>query len=369
MKRRKIINQVAVGAASFSLAACKSESRFRLSTSEKIEQPTLEWQMATSWPITLKNTLYGGVEALCNRISELTDGRLKITPHPADEITPALEVLDAVQNEKVECGHTAGYYYLDKNPALAFSTSIPFGLNFKQQSAWLQAGGGLELIRSVYADFNVINFPAGSTGNQMGGWFKQEITTPADLTGLKMRLPGLGGQVMQRLGVEIKELPPAELVTALEKGDIDAAEWTSPVDDEQLGLNQAAQFYYYPGWQEPGVTFDLIVNQNAFAQLPKNYQQAIYTASLEANATILALYENLNAQALPRLLNNGTKLVAFSPEILTAASQKTFEILEEYASKNSSFKKIYEQWKSFRQEIYQWHSIDELSYNQFVFNT
>lgn len=368
MKRRKLISQIAVGTASAAtLAACGSETRFSKSKAQQVDQPLIEWQMATSWPKSFQETIYGGVEVLCNRISQLTNGRFKITPSPAGEIVRPQEVLNAVQKRKVECGHTAGYYYIDKNPALAFSSTVPFGLNTKQQNAWLNAGGGLELIRKVYADFNTINFPAGSTGNQMGGWFKQEVKSLFDLKGVKMRLPGLGGEVMKRLGVEVQDLPGADILPAFERGDISAAEWIGPYDDEKLGLNKVAPFYYYPGWQEPGTTFDLLVNRSAWDHLPKSYQVAIQMAASEAYATIISRYDSLNPEALERLVSAGTKLVPFTQEILTAAQKAAFEIYEEKASQDATFLEVYTQWKAFRQEIYQWHLIDELSFANFVF--
>lgn len=369
MKRRQLISQIAVGATSASIAACSSETtRFSQTKVQQVDQPLIEWRMATSWPKTFQETVYGGVEVLCSRISKLTGGRFTITPTPAGEIVPDLEVLDAVQQRKVECGHTAGYYYIDKNPALAFSSAMPFGLNTKQQNAWLLAGDGLELTRKVYADFNVLNFPAGSTGNQMGGWFKQEVKSLSDLKALKMRLTGLGGEVIKRLGAEdVQNLPAADILPALERGDINAAEWIGPYDDEKLGLNKSASFYYYPGWQDPGVTFDLIVNRSAWEQLPKGYQVAIQAAASEAYATIISRYENLNPGALQRLVSSGTKLVPFTKEILAAAQKAAFELYEEKASTDATFKEVYTQWKGFREQIYQWHRVDELSFADFVF--
>lgn len=367
MKRRQLISQIAVGAAGASIAACATETKFRQTENQQVDQPLIEWQMATSWPKTFQETVYGGAEFLCNRISKLTSGRFTITPTPAGEIVPPLEVLDAVQQQKVECGHTAGYYYIDKNPALAFASAIPFGLNTKQQSAWLHAGGGLELLRKIYADFNVINFSAGGTGNQMGGWFKQEVKSLSELEGLKMRIPGLGGEVLKRLGVEVQDLPGADILSAFERGDVSAADWIGPYDDEKLGLNKVAPFYFYPGWQEPGTTFDLLVSLSAWKQLPLSYQAAIQTAAAEAYANIISRYDTLNPGALERLVSTGTKLIPFTQEILTAAQKAAFEIYEEKASNDATFKELYTQWNAFRQEIYQWHRINELSFADFTF--
>ena len=296
----------------------------------------------------------------------MTGGRFTIKPYAAGEIVPGLEVLDAVQNGTVECGHTASYYYVGKNSALAFGTSMPFGLTAQQQNSWLYHGGGLEAMQKVYADFNVINFPAGNTGAQMGGWFKREVKSLADLKGLKMRIPGLGGEVMSRLGVNVQVLPGGEIFLALDRGAIDAAEWIGPYDDEKLGLNKAAPFYYYPGWWEPGATLEVQVNKSQWDKLPQEYQEVFKTAAMEANLNMLAQYDALNRNSLTRLLDSGTKLVAYSPDILAAAQKASFEIYEENAAKNPTFKEIYQQWNEFRSSVSQWNKINQLSFANFV---
>ena len=363
MKRRQFFSHAAVGAAgAATLAACGSATD---SGGSGASLPTVRWKMATSWPTSL-DTIFGGAQTVCDRVAQMTDGRFSITPYAAGEVVPATEVLDAVQGGTVQVGHTASYYYIGKNPALAFATSIPFGLNAQQQNAWLYHGGGLEAIQRIYADFNVISFPAGNTGTQMGGWFKQEIKTPGDLNGLKMRIPGLGGKVMTRLGVNAQVLPGGEIFLALERGAIDAAEWVGPYDDEKLGLHKAAQFYYYPGWWEPGATLDVLVNLNQWNQLPTEYQQVFRTAAYEANINMLAQYDARNGAALKRLVGEGVKLTPYSPEILAAAQKASAELLEENANEDGIFKEVYEQWKGFRDEIYQWNRTNELSFANFV---
>ncbi|MTJ51887.1 ABC transporter substrate-binding protein [Anabaena sp. UHCC 0253] len=362
MKRRQIINTGAIAAATATLAtACAKAST---STSVEGSLPTVRWRMATSWTKSLGT--YVGAETIAKRVKEMTGGRFTITPFAAGELVPGLQVLDAVQGGTVECGHTASYYYIGKNPALAFATTVPFGLNAQQQNAWLYHGGGLEAMQKIYADFNIINFPAGNTGTQMGGWFKKEIKSVADLNGLKMRIPGLGGQVMSKLGVNVQVLPGGEIYLALDRGAIDAAEWVGPYDDEKLGLNKAAQFYYYPGWWEPGPTLDVLVSRKAWDKLPKEYQEIFKTATIEANMNMLTEYDALNGEALTRLLAGGTKLTPYSPEIMQAAKKAAFEIYEENASKDETFKQLYEQWKKFREQIYNWNRINELSYANFV---
>ncbi|NES99520.1 MAG: TRAP transporter substrate-binding protein [Sphaerospermopsis sp. SIO1G1] len=373
MKRRQIIKTGAISTATAALtAACAkanttsqanitSEANTTSQTTGSL--PRVKWRMTTSWPKTLGT--FRGAETIANRVKEMTAGRFTITPFAGGEIVPGLQVLDAVQAGTVQCGHTASYYYIGKNSALAFATTVPFGLNGQQQNTWLYYGGGLEAIRKIYADFNIINFPGGNTGTQMGGWFKKEIKSVADLKGLKMRIPGLGGEVMSSLGLNVQVLPGAEIYLALDRGTIDAAEWVGPYDDEKLGLHQAAQFYYYPGWWEPGATLDVLVNLDAWNKLPQEYQAIFKTAAFEANMNMFNEYDFLNSQALSRLLANGTKLTAYSPEIMQAAQKAALEILAEKANENPSFKQIYEQWQKFKNQISNWNRVNELTYNNF----
>ncbi|ELS04893.1 TRAP-type mannitol/chloroaromatic compound transport system, periplasmic component [Xenococcus sp. PCC 7305] len=364
MKRRQLLSNLAVGTTTATvLAACSQPSSNSSVTSGSL--PTIKWQMVTSWPKSL-DTIFGGAQTVCDRVSAMTGGKFTITPYAAGEIVPGLEVLDAVQNGTVECGHTASYYYVGKNSALAFGTSMPFGLTAQQQNAWLYHGGGLEAMHKIYADFNIINFPAGNTGAQMGGWFKKKVQSLDDLQGLKMRIPGLGGKVMSRLGVNVQVLPGGEIFLALDRGAIDAAEWVGPYDDEKLGLNKAAPYYYYPGWWEPGATLEVQVNKSKWDSLPPEYQEVFKTAAMEANLNMLSQYDALNREALTRLLDNGTELVAYSPNILAAAQKAAFEIYEENAADNASFKEIYQQWDEFRSLISQWNKINELSFANFV---
>ncbi|MDY7004990.1 MAG: TRAP transporter substrate-binding protein [Cyanobacteriota bacterium] len=356
MKRRNLI----------SYAAIASSSAVALPALSQTEPQQIKWKMTTSWPKSL-DTLFGGAQRICDRVAALTNGRFTITPYQAGEIVGGLEVLDAVQQGTVQCGHTPSYYYKGKNPALVFATSVPFGFTAQQQNAWLYHGGGLEAIQNVYAQFNIINFPAGNTGAQMGGWFRQEINTVADLNGLKMRIPGLGGDVISKLGVNVQVLPGGEVYLALERGAIDAAEFSGPYDDEKLGLYRAAKYYYYPGWWEPGPTLDVLVNLDAWNKLPREYQEIFQTAAYEANLNMLGQYDALNREALARLIEKGVQLRAFSPEIMEAAQKAAFEFYEESASQDGSFKEVYQQWKKFREQVFNWNKVNELSFSQFSF--
>lgn len=361
MKHRAFVSGAAIAAGS-TLTACTIRKRGVATAGTAL--PSVRWRMATSWPKSLE-TIFGGAETVCRRIAEMTDGRFVIQPFAAGEIVPGLQVLDAVQNGTVECGHTASYYYTGKNPALAFGCAVPFGLNAQQQNAWLYHGGGLETMHKLYSDFGVINFPAGNTGAQMGGWFKRNVTLIADLKGLKMRIPGLGGEVMSRLGVNVQVLPGGEIYLALDRGAIDAAEWVGPYDDEKLGLHKAAKFYYYPGWWEPGPTLETQVNLIAWRKLPKEYQEVFKTAAYEANMNMLAQYDALNREAIARLIAGGTQLTPYSKEIMQAAQKASFELYEANAAKNNTFKQVYGQWKQFRDQVYQWNKINELSFSDF----
>ena len=364
MKRRKALSKLAIAATTTStLVACNQTNDSPGVQAESL--PNLRWRMVTSWPKSL-DTIFGGAQTVCDRVRAMTGGKFDIEPYAAGEIVPGLEVLDAVQNGTVECGHTASYYYVGKNPALAFGCSVPFGLTAQQQNAWLYHGGGLAAMHKLYSDFNVINFPAGNTGAQMGGWFKREVKSLNDLNGLKMRIPGLGGKVMSRLGVNVQVLPGGEIFLALDRGAIDAAEWVGPYDDEKLGLNKAASFYYYPGWWEPGPTLEVQVNKAQWDRLPTEYQEIFKTAAMEANINMLAKYNALNRNALQSLLDSGTKLTAYSSEILQAAQKAAFEIYEENASQSSAFQEVYQQWNNFRSSVSQWNEINELSFSSFT---
>jgi TRAP-type mannitol/chloroaromatic compound transport system substrate-binding protein len=362
-QRRRLLGAAAVASTAGVLASCRIRRADDVKAGSAL--PLVRWRMATSWPHSL-DTIFGGAETISRRVREMSAGRFLIQPFAAGELVPGLEVLEAVQNGSVECGHTASYYYLGKNPALAFGTAVPFGLTAQQQNAWLYAGGGLEAIDRLYSDFGVRSFPAGNTGAQMGGWFKRPLEGLASLQGLKMRIPGLGGKVMAALGVNVQVLPGGEIFLALDRGAIDAAEWTGPYDDEKLGLNKAARYYYYPGWWEPGPTLTALVNLQAWRRLPSEYQAMFAAASQEANGLMLSRYDALNATVLQRLIKGGTQLKFYGEPILQAAREATDQILADSA-KDATFKRVYEQWRIFRQDVFAWNRVNEFSYARFAF--
>ena len=368
MKRRHLLGATAIGAMStLALNNLRKNAESPITELSDINAlPSIRWRMVTSWPKSL-DILFGGAERICSQVSAMTNGKFTITPYAAGEIVQGFGVLDAVAKGEVECGHSASYYYFDKNPALAFGTNIPFGLTAEQQNAWLYYGGGQELINRLYADFGIISFPAGNTGVQMGGWFRRKINKVQDLQGLKMRIPGLGSKVMSRLGVEVQILPADQIVAALIDGKIDAVEWNNPYDDEIIGLHEAAPYYYYPGWWEPGATYELQVNLAQWNKLPREYQAILQVAATNANITMLAEYNAKNGQVLQRLNQSGTEFIPFSQEILNAAYQKTIAILEDYSSQDQTFREVYGQWQKFRSQIYRWSQTNELSFTNFTF--
>ena len=326
----------------------------------------IQWRLASSFPRGL-DTIYGAAEVLANRLEALSEGYFRIRPFPAGELVPGLQVMDAVQQGTIQVGHTASYYFTGKDPALAFEAGIPFGLTARQQFAWFSRGGGLDLVNERFAAFGIIVFPAGSTGTQMGGWFKREVNTPADLRGLRIRIPGLGGEVLSRLGATVQVLAGGDIYPALERGVIDATEWVGPYDDEKLGFHKIVQNYYYPGWWEPGPTLSFHVNRREWDSLPAEYQAWFRSAAAEASAGMLQDYDALNAPALKRLLDQGIRIRPFSREIMDAARQTAFALYEENAARDAGYRKIYEQWKAFRAESYRWFATAELAYAQFAF--
>ena len=328
--------------------------------------PTLRWRMASSFPKSL-DTIYGAAETLARRVSELTGGKFQIRVFPGGEIVPGTQVLDAVQNGTVECGHTCSYYYVGKNKAFAFDTSMPFGLTARQQNAWIYQGGGMKLLRDLFAGYNIVNFPGGNTGTQMGGWFRREVKNLADLKGLKMRIPGLGGEIMSRLGVVPQTLAGGDIYPALEKGTIDATEWVGPYDDEKLGFYKVAKHYYSPGYWEPGPTVSFYVSAKEWAKLPPAYKAAFEVAAAEANAIMLAQYDARNPQALVSLLQKGVKLHRYPTDVLQAAQKVAFELYEEESSKNPAFKKIYTEWKKFRTLAHGWSGLAESAMETFMY--
>jgi TRAP-type mannitol/chloroaromatic compound transport system substrate-binding protein len=277
-----------------------------------------------------------------------------------------LQVLDAVQNGTVEMGHTASYYYFGKDPTFALGTSLPFGPNSRINQGWYINGGGQQVLNEFFKNYNVYSVVAGNTGCQMGGWFRKEIKTVADLNGLKFRIGGFAGRVVQKLGVVPQQLAGGDIYPALEKGTIDAAEWVGPYDDEKLGFNKIAPHYYYPGWWEGGPMNMTYINLDKWNSLPKHYQSIITQAGQTACNWMMAKYDQLNPPALKKLLAGGTKLHAFSPEIMQASFKAAMELYAEISNENANFKKVYKSLTDFANDSYQWWQVAELGFDSFM---
>jgi TRAP-type mannitol/chloroaromatic compound transport system substrate-binding protein len=356
MQRRKFLTSAGLGLAGTGALA--------LSGKALAQAPEVKWRLASSFPKSL-DAIYGAAEIVSKRVAAATGGKFTIQVFAAGEIVPGPGVLDAVKDGTVQMGHSASYYFVGKDPTFAFDTAIPFGLNSRQQTAWMYDGGGLQLMREFFKDYNIYNIPCGNTGAQMGGWYRKEIKTVADLKGLKFRVGGFAGQVLAKLGVVPQQIPGGDIYPALEKGTIDAAEWIGPYDDEKLGFNKVAKYYYYPGWWEGGPQLSAYINMGEWAKLPKEYQSILESACWEAHIYMQARYDAKNPAALKRLVAGGTKLMPFSNEIMAACYKAALELYDETAAKNPKFKKIYEPWKKFRDEQIEWFSVCEGRFDNF----
>ncbi|MBX2821758.1 MAG: TRAP transporter substrate-binding protein [Rhodothermaceae bacterium] len=368
MKRRSFLRKSAIAASAGGLVVgCTSENNTGGEAAAVITNRQIRWRLISSFPRSL-DTIYGAAEVFAQRVHAMTDGKFDIRVYPAGEIVPYDQVLESVQKGTVQMGHTASYYFKGKNPALPFDCTVPFGLTSRQQVAWLMHAGGMELMRELFADFNIINFLGGNTGIQMGGWFRKEINSLSDLRGLKMRIPGLGGEVMDRMGVGVEQIAGGEVYPALERGAIDAAEWVGPYDDLKLGFHRVAQFYYYPGWWEPGPGLSFYVNQDEWDKLPLVYQEAVKTASVAASTSMQSSYDAKNPGAFAELLDEGVQLRPFPDELMAEAEKHAFDIMEEEAAADAGYQKVYSSFKKFRDESYRWFSTAENTYGAFAFN-
>ena len=370
MKRRDFVKKAAGGTAGVGvLAACGQPGQSAVAQDGGgIEGPQVSWSLASSYPTAL-DILHGASERFAERVSALTGGNFQIRVFPQGEIVPGDQVMDAVQQGTVQAGYTASYYYIGKSPALAFDTAVPFGLTARQQAAWIYQGGGLEEIRSVYSDFGIIHFPAANTGAQMGGWFRQPVNSLTDLRGLRFRIPGMGGEIMRRLGVSVTGLQAAEIYPALERGAIDGTEWVGPYDDEKLGFHQVAKNYYMPGWWEPGAGSSVLVSQAAYDQLPGAYKEVLLSAAKESYLDSVARFDVANPLALERLVTqHGVTLRTFSDEILNAAWEQSNAYLEEQAAADATFNRVYQSFKTYRDHAFPFFNGNEQHYARFAFS-
>lgn len=351
MRRRAVLHATPVAAATALASPAVAQT-----------MPAIRWRMTSAFPRNLDLT-YGAGEYFCRLVNEMTDGRFTITQFPAGEIVGAFQAVDAVQQGSVEAAYAGGLFYIGKDPAFALSAAVPFMMNPRQQHAWLYHGGGNDMLNRFFARYNMIGFPCGQTGNQWGGWFRREIRTADDLRGLKMRVAGLAGNVMQRVGVVPQQIPPGDIYPALERGVIDAVEYIGPYDDEKLGLNRVARFYYYPGWGEGGTVFHAFLNLARWNELPRPYKAAIEAASQAATLNMLAHYDFRNPEAITRLVAAGTQLRGFSNELVDTLHRAAQEFYAEVSAQNATFKEILDSQVAFRDRNYQYHQVADFQFD------
>ncbi|MFO0232515.1 MAG: TRAP transporter substrate-binding protein [Burkholderiales bacterium] len=356
MARRSFLKNAAIGAGAGTILAAPAIVK---------AQPTIRWRCSSGFPKAL-DTIFGAAEDCAKRVSEATGGKFQITVAAAGEIVPMPQAADAVAAGTVECSHTAAFYYVGKDPTWALGTCVPFGMNFRQMNAWWKEGGGEKLFNDWLAPQGMRYLLGGNTGAQMGGWFRKEITSLEDVKGLKMRIPGLGGRLWAAMGAVPQQIPGGEIYAALEKGTIDATEWVGPYDDEKLGFNKVAKFYYYPGFWEGGPQLSAIVNKTAWDSLSSENKSIFQAAAWEAHVAMQAKYDAQNPVALRRLVAGGTQLKVFSNETLLACLKAANELYDETSQKNPLFKKVYESWRRFRTDQFQWFRTNEAAYDRFV---
>lgn len=323
--------------------------------------PEYKWKMVTTWPKNFPG-LGTGANNLAKLIGDMSNGRIQVKVYGANELVGALEIFDAVSRGTAQMGHGAAYYWKGKSPAAQFFAAVPFGLTAQEMNSWLYHGGGMELWEELYAEFGLVPGAAGNTGVQMGGWFNKEINSVDDLKGLKMRIPGLGGEVLKRAGGTPVLLPGGEIFPALQSGAIDATEWVGPYNDAAFGLNKAAKFYYYPGWHEPGTTLETFINKKAFEELPEDLQLIVRMAIRIANQDVLADFTAKNNRALEQLISQGVELRKYPDEVLAKLKALSDEVLAEEAAKDAKTKKVYESFNKFREQATKWHEVSEQAY-------
>jgi TRAP-type mannitol/chloroaromatic compound transport system substrate-binding protein len=328
-------------------------------------QAALRWRLASSFPKSL-DTIFGAAEVFASKVKAMSGGKFEVSVHAAGELMPAFGVVDGVQQGTVEVAHTAPYYFFGKNECFALGCAIPFGLNSRQMTAWMYEGNGMQLMREFYAKYNMINFCGGNTGAQMGGWYRKEIKSLADIKGLKMRIGGFAGKVLERMGGVPQNIPGGEIYQALEKGTIDAAEWVGPYDDQKLGFNKVAPYYYYPGWWEGGPQLDFFINDKAFNALSAENKAIVEAAAAEAHTTMQARYDARNPAALKQLVGAGTKLRPFSNDVLSAAFKQSMAVYSELNDKNPDWKKIYADYSKFRADQNLWFRFTEATFDRFM---
>ena len=362
MERRKFIGGLAAGAAVLGVAACGKKEEAKQAAAPEAAGQKFSWRMTTTWPKDFPG-LGTGANRLAEYIGLLSNGELQVSVHGGGELVPALEAFDAVSKGAAEMGHGAAYYWKGKSPAAQFFAAVPFGLTAQEMNAWIYYGGGQKLWDDLYAEFNLKPFAAGNTGVQMGGWFNREINSLDDMAGLKMRMPGLGGDVLAAIGAVPKLLPGGEIFTALESGVIDATEFVGPYNDLAFGFYKAAKYYYYPGWHEPGTALETFVNKKAYDALPAHLQNAIAVAAQAANLDMLSEFNARNGDALDSLVNeHQVQLRRFPDEVLAKLRETSGQVVGDAAGQDAASRKIYAAFSDFRKKVAGWTELSEFGY-------
>ena len=349
-------------AAALVLSACNKDCEPQAGATGAEPAKTFEWKLVTSWPKNFPG-LGTAPERFAEQVEQLSGGRLTIKVYGAGELVPALQVFDAVSQGTAEMGHSGAYYWKGKASAAQFFTSVPFGLTAQEMNGWIQYGGGQALWEEVYAPFNLLPLPGGNTGVQMGGWFNKEINSVDDLKGLKMRIPGLGGEVLARAGGTPVTLPGGEIFTSLQTGTIDATEWVGPYNDLAFGLYKVAEHYYYPGWHEPGSMMEFTINKGAFAELPADLQAIVRITAKAINEDMLAEYTTRNQAALIELKEkHGVDVREFPADVLDKLQALSDEVVAEVAGADPLSQKVYDSYKAYRDQVKAYHAVSEQAY-------
>lgn len=329
-------------------------------------QAAVRWRLAASFPKSL-DTIFGSAEMFAKTVKALSGGKFEVSLHAAGELMPAFGVVDGLQNGTIEMAMTAPYYFTGKDSIFAFGCAVPFGLTARQMDAWMEHGNGRKLMDAFYANYNIKSRSAGNTGTQMGGWYRKEIKSVADLKGLKMRLGGgLFGEAMQKLGIVAQNMPAGDIYQALEKGTLDAVEFVGPYDDEKLGFNKVAPFYYYPGWWEGGAELEFFINTKAYAGLTPEFKAIVDAATAVAARDMTSKYDALNPIALKKLVAAKTQLKPFPKEIMDAGYKASMEVFAEHEAKSPEFKKIHQDMRNFQRDQILWDRFSEFRYNSYM---
>ncbi len=359
MDRRLFLKRAATAGAGVTAASALAAPAIAQSN------PKITWRLTSSFPKSL-DTIFGAANTMAKFVSDATDGNFTIQTFPGGEIIPPLEAAKAAAAGTVEMAHTASYYYWGVDPTYAFGTGIPFGLNARQHNAWFYYGNGNKLMNEFYATQGLYGLICGNTGAQMGGWFRKEIKSVADLNGVKMRIGGFAGNIAKKLGVVPQSIPGGEIYPSLEKGTIDATEWVGPYDDEKLGFYKVAPFYYYPGWWEGGSVLHTLVNLAKWNELTPAYKAILDSACRAANADMMASYDHKNPEALKRLAAAGAKLSPFPQDVMDASYKAALEVYAEINAANPTFKKVYDDQLAFKKDAYLWAQVSEYTYDTFM---